>query len=146
MGFFDTSVKYLNDKGKDLAGALRSCGPEATTILLSGIFLTLREIAEASSFGNVRFDLRPVSLNTVPIRILERDETTRRVRKVSLWVDSASGGPTPTIRVGKGTTSVNGGGIRVNAGQVNEIGEVPADVELWAAASTPINAYIIEHA
>ena len=127
MGFIEDAVGYLSSKGKDLAVALRGCGPEANTILLAGIFLSMREIATSANFGNTRFDVRPVNLNTTAIKILDRDEVTRKVRKVSLWIDSASGGPTPTIRVGKGSTSPNGGGVRVNAGQVNELGEVPAD-------------------
>ena len=120
-------------------------GQNVAPMLLAGIFLQLRELNDAVNFGATKFDIRPVLLTTTAQKIVERD-VEKRVRKVSVWIDSASGGPVPTIRIGKSASSSNSGGIRVNAGQVNELGEVPPDTELYGVASTSIQIYVIERA
>ena len=142
----DTAEQFLNKYVTAFASKIKAthCA-DAGLFLLSAIFLTLNDIKNASNFGLTKFEINPVALDTIPVKILVVD-TQGRVRKVSVWIDSASGGPAPTIRIGKAATSSNGGGIRVIAGQVNELGEVPPDVELWGASSTAINAYIIERA
>ena len=113
--------------------------------LLYVIAAKLSELTQASTFGNHYFRIQSYSLNTVPVKILERD-SQKFVRKVSLWVDSQTGGPTVTIRVSTGGSGTGGGGIRVLAGQVNELQEVPPDTELWAASTTAINCYVVERA
>ncbi len=118
---------------------------QAAVVLLAGIMLKLDALTESSTFGQAKWNLTAYNLTTTPQKILERD-LTGKVRKVSCWLDSASGGPTPTIRVGQSATSSSGGGVRVSAGQVNEIGEVGPSVELWAASSTAIAMYVIERA
>lgn len=115
---------------------------QSATVLLAGVLMSLQELLKTATFGANQFSIESFTLTSDPQKILERD-INGRVRKISVWVDSASGGPTPTIRVGTGATSANGGGVRVSAGQVNEIGEVAPNVELWAAANTSINAYVI---
>lgn len=123
----------------------KSVQPWADRLLLAGILTELRELRHALNFGANYFRMTPAALNTTPTKLVEK-EPSGRVRKVSIWVDAASGGPTPTIRIGTSDTSVNGGGIRINAGTVNEIGEVPPGTELWGASSTAINVYVIERA
>lgn len=115
--------------------------------LLMGIYLQLAKIARASTFGSTYFRITPKTLtaSAAAIKIIER-EREDLVRKVSIWVDPGSGGPTPTIRISTGPTGTGGGGIRVNAGQVNELGEVPSNTELWGASTATINLYVIERA
>lgn len=120
--------------------------PEVVPTLLSGIYLKLCELAKTSSFGNNYYDIRPVTMNpTDPVLLVDR-QNQGMVRKVVLWIDNASGGPTPYIRVSKGATNYASGGVRVNAGQSNEMGEIPPNVQLWGSASVAINAYVIEWA
>ena len=148
MKLLDQAFEYFNSKAIPFVDGASRClrSPELLlAYLLGGIFLQLKELREASSFGTNYFNIVPFELGTVPIRILEK-EPNGLVRKVSFWIDSASGGPTPTIRISRSGSSTAGGGIRVNAGQVNELGEVPPGTELWAAASTTIVGYIIERA
>lgn len=111
--------------------------------LLGGIYLKLSEISRSSAFGSNYFRITPVQADTTPQKIIERD-TRNLVRKVSVWVDAASGGPTPTIRISTSGAGTSTGGIRVNAGQVNVIGEVPPNQELWIASTTALNCYIVE--
>lgn len=116
------------------------------TFLLGAIFLTLRQLLEsARQLGMVYTRITPIQLGTTPTRIIEK-ETDGRLRKVGIGIDSAVGGPTPTIRFGNSSVSASTGGIRLNAGVITELGEVAPDTELWAAASTPIAAYTIERA
>lgn len=112
-------------------------------VLLAGIYVKLAELTRASAFGQNSFSIRPFTLNTTPQKIVDRNNTNL-VRKVTIWVDAASGGPTPTIRISTSGTGTASGGIRVNAGQSNLIGEVPPNQELWAAASTAMAAYVVE--
>lgn len=112
--------------------------------LLGGIYLKLGELVDSATFGANYFRISPYVLAPTPVRILEKDPD-KRVRKISVWIDNASGGPTPTIRINQGSGS---GGFRVNAGQVNEIGEISPDTELWGSSTLTagINAYVIERA
>mgnify|MGYP001580414555 CR=1 FL=1 len=112
-------------------------------VLLAGIYVKLSELTRASAFGQNGFNIRPVMLGTTPIKLVERNNQNL-VRKVTIWVDAASGGPTPTIRLSTSGTTSASGGIRVNAGQANAIGEVPPNQELWGSASTSIAAYVVE--
>lgn len=116
------------------------------TFLLGAIYLTLRQILEsARPLGMVYTRITPIQLSTTPVRIIEK-EGDGRLRKVGIGIDSAVGGPTPTIRFGHSSVSAGNGGIRLNAGVVTELGEVAPDTELWAASSTAIAAYTIERA
>ena len=112
-------------------------------VLLAGIYLKLSEIARGSTFGSNYFSIKPVTAGTDPQKIVERD-SRNLVRKISVWVDAGSGGPTPVIRISTSGSGSGAGGVRVNAGQVNVIGEVPPSQELWIASNTPLNCYIVE--
>ena len=103
--------------------------------------LATKSLLEEGAFGN-DFRITPVTIGITPTQILDTDNTGR-VRKVTLAVDSAVGGPN-TIRVGQGAVSTNGGGFRINAGAFNELGEVGPDVKLMAVAAAAIQAYTIE--
>ena|SRR3990167_4656518 len=141
------TLSFFKNRAVPLANELfcmaRDNVPLAMLYALSGIYLKLAALQQASTFGANKFSIEPFTLTTTPQKILVKD-ISGRVRKVAVWVDSASGGPTPTIRVGIAASSANGGGVRVSAGQVNEIGEVPPSVELWAVASTSIAVYVLE--
>ena len=117
----------------------------STNFLLAGVLQELHKLRNSLNFGSNYFNITPYTLGPTSTKILER-ENSGRVRKVTVWVDAASGGPTPTLRIGTSDTGSGGGGFRVNAGAMNEIGEVPPHVELWAASSTAINVYVIERA
>mgnify|MGYP001578137874 FL=1 len=119
--------------------------PHFDRVLLSGIYLKLASIERASAFGTNYFRITPYTLSSTPQKILERD-AQQLVRKVSIWIDAASGGPTPTIRISTLGTGTGGGGIRVNAGTVNELGEVPSTTELHGASTTSTVIYVIERA
>lgn len=145
----------LNSAMEETLGDVRrwmksaTCQLEAAEVvptLLSGIYLKLTELAKTSSFGNNYYDIRPVTiLPDQPVLLVDK-QNQGLVRKVVLWIDNASGGPTPTIRVSKGATNYTSGGVRVNAGQSNELGEIPPNVQLWGSSSYAINAYVIEWA
>ena len=118
----------------------------AERYLLSHILFKLQELIAALNFGSNVFRITPYTLTSDPQRIVER-EPNGRVRKVSIWLDPGSGGPTPIIRVGTSDTSANTGGIRVSAGTVAEMGEVHDKAELWAVCTnTSLNVYVIERA
>ena len=110
--------------------------------LLTAIWFELRGLATSFNFGATRFDVHPVTFETNSKRILEKSRDGK-VRKVAIWLDSAVGGPTPTIRVSKGGST---GGFRINAGTVNDIGEIAPDIELWATSTANINGHVIERA
>lgn len=117
-----------------------------SVFLLGGILISLRQLVEAAQpLGMVYTRITPIQLGTTPTRIIEK-ETDGRLRKVGIGIDSAVGGPTPTIRFGNSSVSAGNGGIRLNAGVITELGEVAPDTELWAASSTAIAAYTIERA
>ena len=116
--------------------------------LLGAIHISLRQLVHlmsASQFGLAYTRYSPVNLDTTPIRIVSKEQSGR-LRKVAISIDSPANGPTPTIRFGTSGVTSSTGGVRLNAGIVNELGEVAPDVELWAASSTPIAAYVIERA
>lgn len=112
--------------------------------LLSLIALRLGQM-QNNRVGANYYRITPVLLTTDGQRIVEQ-QPEGLVRKVILFVDNASGGPTPTIRVGTNKGGTASGGVRVNAGVGSELGEVPPFVELWAASTVNIQGYVIEFA
>jgi hypothetical protein len=112
--------------------------------LLAAILKELVDL-NASGVGGTKFEITPYTLTTVAQKILPK-EPQGRTRDVSIWIDAASGGPTPTIRIGSSSVSAGGAGVRVNAGQVSELGRIEPNAELYAAASTDMNIYVIERA
>ena len=137
--FFRDTIEFTNEE----ICSLRN-NEHGVTYLLGAIFLTLRQLLEESKpFGMTSYRISPIQLTSIPQRIVER-QPEGRLRKVSFGIDSAVGGPTPTIRFGNGSVSATTGGVRLNAGVINDLGEVPPDVELFAASSTDIAAYVIE--
>lgn len=133
----------------DLAcGEFKDNPAQLVPMLLGLIALRLGQMQQTSKTGSAYWRITPVSIpasTATPVKMLEK-QTDGLVRTVLLWVDNASGGPTPTIRVSTAKGSTSSGGIRVNAGQSNELGNIPPDVELWAISSTAIQAYVIEYA
>ena len=111
--------------------------------ILAGIYARLSEIAKASTFGQNAFEIRPYTANATPQKIVERD-TMGRVRKITIWTDAASGGPTPTIRISTSGAGTASGGVRINAGQANTIGEIPPNTELWIASTASMPVYVVE--
>lgn len=118
--------------------------PFIIPFLLSAIYLQLREMADGMQFGANSLRIQPVTLGPVPVKLVDRD-IDGKARKVQLWVDSASGGPFPLIRISTGATGTAGGGISVIPGQMNDLDMVPANVTLWGAADSAINAYVVIH-
>ena len=104
-------------------------GQFAVPFLLAAIFLQLREMTEGQKFGSNSFRIDPFTLGAEPVRILEADPASR-MRKVQIWVDAATGGPLPTIRVSTGASGTGGGGIRILPGQMNDLDVVPANITL----------------
>ena len=121
-----------------LEGFVCDIAPPALVMpmLLSGIYLKLVELV-AQQQGAGFFDIKPVNLATAGTaeQILDVD-SNGRIRDVSLWVDSSVGGPAPTIRISKDASGSGGGGIRVNPGEVSELGRIPANVKLFASSDT----------
>lgn len=112
----------------------------AMVILLTGILVKLQELIDVNELGTRRFDIRAISLGSVPIKILDRDPSSQG-REVSIWLDPASGGPTPVVKI----STSGAGGFRVNAGEVSELGRVPAETELWGVCTnTTISGVLIE--
>lgn len=138
--------RFLAEKVLPWAASL-ACRGDAATMLLAGIFVSMRDIVEALSFGNTYYRITPVPLTAGADPVLICDTQPQgRVRKLSLWVDASSGGPLPTIRISTGASGTSSGGIRIPAGQVSELGEIPASVRLYAASSSTIPMYVIERA
>ena len=113
--------------------------------LLYFIASKLGEFSQSASFGANYYRITPVSLSTIPTQLVDI-EPEGRVRKVELVIDSISGGPAQTIRISDGAASATSGGFRVIAGQVNDLGEVPAKTRLWAASSGSVQGYVVERA
>ena len=128
-----------------------SCGlneklaPHLGHLLLAGIYLSVLRLLEVQQFGANQLDIRAVKLvaSADATRIVDT-ERNGRVRKVTLWIDAATGGPVPTIRISTSGSGAAGGGIRVLPGQANALGEVPASVKLYAASSQNVNLYVLE--
>lgn len=113
-------------------------------LLLAGIFFSMREFIELSSRGGNGFRIVPFALKPgAPVRILPKD-VNGRTRRVVVWVDSLVGLPDAVIRLGTSNGSPLAGGVRVTSGVANEMGAVPANVELWAATDVAVNIYVIE--
>lgn len=120
-------------------------GDKSNLVLQAAILLKLAQLERSMLFGAEKFTVTPFTLTSTPQKVLTKD-IAGRVRNVSFWVDSASGGPTPTIRIGTSASSSNSGGARISAGQVNEFGNVSPDVELYAVSDTSIVVYVVERA
>lgn len=120
---------------------------QAISLLLTAIYLQLREMGEQQQFGGTYLRITPYALvaNGAAVKVLEK-ESQGRLRKVSIWVDAATGGPLPTLRISTGATSAAGGGLRVLPGSPNELGEVPFATELWASSTAAVTLYVIERA
>lgn len=98
-----------------------------------------------NQFGSKYYRITPFNLTTDGQIVVDK-EPNSLVRKVIIVVDSAISGPTPQIRVGTSKSGAASGGIRINSGQGTELGDVHPLVQLWAASSTPLAAYVIEYA
>lgn len=104
--------------------------------------LLLGKLHQAQQGGNF-YRITPFRLGAEGQKIIEK-QNDGLLRTVIVVVDNASGGPTPTIRISENKGGTLSGGIRINAGQGTNIGEVPADKELWGGSDTAISAYVIE--
>lgn len=119
----------------------------ASTILLAGIFLSLRELIERIGQGGNYFRITPFVLvaNGPAVRVVEKD-VNGLSRRIFAWVDSAVGLPDPRIRIGTAKSSVNAGGVQLTAGVANEVGKVPPNTELWMTSDVGLTIYIVEEA
>lgn len=108
--------------------------------LLAAMVERLDYLTKATPSGQ-NLTITPYTLSGSSQLILDKD-TLERVRNVAIWVDSAVDGPAPTIRIGTSNAS-SGAGVRINPGQVNELGNVPADTTLYAASDVSITLYLI---
>ena len=117
----------------------------APVYLLSGIYLKVCELVNAMGFGNNFYRITPVSLTAggEPEPICDV-QSQGRVRKISIWVDIATGGPLPIIRISTGASGSSSGGLRIAPGTVSELGEVPANTRLYVASSQDVTMYVIE--
>ena len=139
--------KWLTDIA---CGDLKDAPNLLTPMLLGLIALRLGQLVNQKTPGANYYRITSFTLQNEGQRIIEK-QVDGLVRTAFLWVDKGSGGATPYIRVG--TSKVNmvagqigSGGIQVNAGQSNELGNVRPETELWAASSIAIMAYVIEFA
>jgi len=117
----------------------------AVVYLLSAMLLKLSELTAVQTIGSRSFNITPYVLGTSPTRILDTD-FLQRTRRVTLWFDSAVGGPFPTIRVGTNVANANAGGVLVQPGTFAEMGLIPFNTKLYAASSRTITVYVVEHA
>lgn len=117
----------------------------AHELLLAGIYLQLDRLNEALQQGGTYFRITPFTLTAgeAAAQILDI-EVQGRVREVSIWMDSAVGGPDPTIRLSTDASGTLGNGVRITPGGPNELGKVPANTRLFASSDTTINGYVIE--
>lgn len=119
--------------------------PFAGELLLAGVYLQLDRLNEALAQGGTYFRITPFQLvaNLPAIEILNI-EVQGRVRDVSIWMDSAVGGPDPTIRLSTDGSGTFGNGVRLTPGGPNELGKVPPNTRLFASCDVTLNGYIIE--
>lgn len=119
-----------------------SAAPGAAPVyLLAAILAAMREL----QFGNRFYNIVPRTLGTEPVLVLD-EQPQGHARKVKVWIDTASGGPLPTIRISTGASSTSSGGIRVAAGGSEELGLVPAKTRLYAASSSATTVmYVVEY-
>jgi hypothetical protein len=115
-----------------------------TELLLGAILLSLRELTEAVNQGGNYFNITPFQLiaNAPSTKVLGV-EVQGRVRDVTIWLDSALGGPPVTMRIGTSDSGA-GNGVRCTPGVANELGKVPPQTQLFASSDVTINGYIIE--
>lgn len=119
----------------------------SSELLLAGIFLSLRDLAEGLQQGGTYFRITPFTVEANSEAVLVLDiETQGRVREVSIWMDSAVGLPDPTIRLSTGGGGTGGNGVRMTPGVPNELGKVPPNTKLYVASDITINGYVIERA
>lgn len=119
----------------------------AIPLLLSGIFLSLRELVEKLGQGTQYFRITPFALvaNASPARVLQK-EPNGLARRVFVWVDSAVGMPDPRVRIGTAKSSVNAGGVLLTPGIANEVGRMPPNTELWMSTDVSLTVYVVEEA
>src|SRR3954469_22072967 len=105
----DEIRSFLKDKAGPVANeVICEYKQNAAIVLLAGILLKLADLVRTSHSGDATFEITAYTLGLDPIKILPKG-LNGRTRLVAVWVESAAGGPTPTIRVGKTSTSSNGG-------------------------------------
>jgi len=128
-----------------LEGIVCDISPPALVVplILSGIYLKLVELVALQQGGEV-YDIQPVTIPAAnQVVLLLDNDSNGRVRDVSVWVDAASGGPLPTIRISKDASGSGGGGVRVSPGTSNELGKVPANVKLYVSSTAAISMFVI---
>mgnify|MGYP001582463723 CR=1 FL=1 len=108
--------------------------------LLAALLLKLDDVGRP--FGSVSTEILPVNIGTNPSIILDV-EPQRRVRHVDVWLDTAVGGPVPTVRIGIGGANTNNSGPRLTAGQRNELGPISGNVRLYAVSSVAIQGFVV---
>ena len=121
-------------------------------MLLGLIALRLGQLVKNQATGSNYYRITPFTLKNEGQLIVEK-QNDDLVRTVLIFIDKASGGPTPTIRVGTSKGSAGAGnGVSVDAGKAHELGNVRSDVELWASVfvsgntSFTLQCYVIEFA
>lgn len=118
-----------------LAGQLRC--------LIGRFDMLSAELVRTRSIG-ANTTLSTYAIGTTANQVLAKDTTSGgKYRKVQIWVDSDVGGPTVTLRVGPGISST-ADGMLLTPGQMNDLGEVSADMELNAVASSAITIRVFE--
>ena len=119
-------------------------GRKMPAYLLFFIAAKLVDFGKSVSFGSNYFRISPYTLTTEPVLILDL-EPAGLVRKVSLAIDLATGGPAPSIRLSTGASN-SGSGVQLTPGQFNEIGEIEPKTKLYAASTANVNCYVVERA
>ncbi len=111
--------------------------------LLSGIYLKLAELVELSQSAGI-MDIQPLTVTGGSPSVMMLDvDPAGRSREVTVWIDLATGGPMPTIRISKDASGSGGGGIRVTPGQVNELGKIPGNIKLYIGADADTQLYVM---
>ena len=123
-----------------------------TPLLLGLIALRLGQLVKNQATGSNYYRITPFTLRNEGQLIVEK-QNDDLVRTVLLFIDKASGGLTPTVRVGTSKGSAGAGnGVSVDAGKAHELGNIRSDVELWASVFVSANTtytlqcYVIEFA
>lgn len=122
------------------------CGkPSATELLLAANVLSTQDLLHAVEQGGTYFRISQFTstANGEAVQILDI-ETQGRVREVSIWLDSAVGGPDPVIRLSEKASGSVGNGVRMAPGGPNELGKVPPNTTLFLSSDVTINGYVIE--
>lgn len=115
-----------------------------STMLLGQVVITLRQMLENATRGGENFVINSFSLKAGrPQKVVERTNVGR-ARLVSVWVDSAVGAPDPVFRLGTTQGATSAGGLALTPGVKNEIGVIPASLDLFIASTVDINIYVTE--